>query len=287
MPHLGQRLQPGSLYSRRTHPRRRSAHPRRNLTSRARRSEQPPPETFSGGQPQRGTGRGAISHSSRAQRRRTGGAGGGAPARGERSAAAQTTKASRPALFRGHSSPIAFVDDTGIEPVTSSVSGKRATAAPIVQTTIPHNTLSRDGVEVETGFEPVYTALQAVASPLGHSTSEKAGPPNPLRADDRVRTGDLNLGKVALYQLSYVRMRPGVVSARREKNISPSRPEFKIWGPSTSTYRHRPVTRRPADPDRLRTKVFRGRSSTCVSGSTAPCRTTRRGLATGSRVHHR
>ncbi len=26
-----------------------------------------------------------------------------------------------------------------------------------------------------------------------------------LRADDRVRTGDLNLGKVALYQLSYVR----------------------------------------------------------------------------------
>ncbi len=25
------------------------------------------------------------------------------------------------------------------------------------------------------------------------------------RADDRVRTGDLNLGKVALYQLSYVR----------------------------------------------------------------------------------
>ena len=28
---------------------------------------------------------------------------------------------------------------------------------------------------METGFEPVYTALQAVASPLGHSTTEKAG----------------------------------------------------------------------------------------------------------------
>jgi hypothetical protein len=32
-----------------------------------------------------------------------------------------------------------------------------------------------EGFEVETGFEPAYTALQAVASPLGHSTNEKAG----------------------------------------------------------------------------------------------------------------
>ena len=54
------------------------------------------------------------------------------------------------------------VGDTGIEPVTSSVSGKRATAAPIAQ--------NRNGFEVDTGFEPVYTALQAAASPLGQST---------------------------------------------------------------------------------------------------------------------
>ena len=54
-----------------------------------------------------------------------------------------------------------LVGDTGIEPVTSSVSRKRAPAAPIA--------LVRTA-EVETGFEPVYTALQAVASPLGHST---------------------------------------------------------------------------------------------------------------------
>jgi hypothetical protein len=75
--------------------------------------------------------------------------------------------------------------------------------------------------EVETGFEPVYTALQAVASPLGHSTSEKAGLPNPLRADDRVRTGDLNLGKVALYQLSYVRIAPAeCFRSVREQNSS-------------------------------------------------------------------
>ena len=54
----------------------------------------------------------------------------------------------------------AVVGDTGIEPVTSSVSGKRATAAPI----------ARCCCEVEMGFEPTYTALQAAASPLGHAT---------------------------------------------------------------------------------------------------------------------
>lgn len=30
-------------------------------------------------------------------------------------------------------------------------------------------------MEVATGFEPVYTALQAAASPLGHATNEALG----------------------------------------------------------------------------------------------------------------
>ena len=66
-------------------------------------------------------------------------------------------------------------------------------------------------MEVGTGFEPVYTDLQSVASPLGQPTA--GGPPGrdpverPLRADNETRTRDLNLGKVALYQLSYVRLR--------------------------------------------------------------------------------
>ena len=63
------------------------------------------------------------------------------------------------------------VSDTGIEPATSSVSGKRATAAPIAQTALLFLFYwSYFTTEVATGFEPVWTALQAAASPLGHAT---------------------------------------------------------------------------------------------------------------------
>ena len=61
------------------------------------------------------------------------------------------------------------VGDTGIEPVTSSVSGKRATAAPIAR-------------------------------------NRKTGRWDKKRADDEIRTRDIHLGKVVLYQLSYVRV---------------------------------------------------------------------------------
>ena len=63
-------------------------------------------------------------------------------------------------------------------------------------------------MEVGTGFEPVYTDLQSVASPLGQPTMEVELLERRLRADDETRTRDLNLGKVALYQLSYVRLHP-------------------------------------------------------------------------------
>ena len=45
--------------------------------------------------------------------------------------------------------------------MTSSVSGKRS----------PAELIAPETLEVETGIEPVCTALQAVASPLGHSTA--------------------------------------------------------------------------------------------------------------------
>ncbi len=49
--------------------------------------------------------------------------------------------------------------------------------------------------------------LQTSALPLGYgtTTAEEAG--------NRARTGDLNLGKVALYQLSYAREIPVTIRA--------------------------------------------------------------------------
>ena len=63
-----------------------------------------------------------------------------------------------------------------------------------------------------TGFEPVWTALQAAASPLGHATmvGPRSKPGHPefrtfkkaqdfTRADDEIRTRDPHLGKVMRY----------------------------------------------------------------------------------------
>ncbi len=68
-----------------------------------------------------------------------------------------------PLCAAGRHIGLVVVRDTRIELVTSSVSGKRS----------PTELIARDMklvVEVATGIEPVCTALQAVASPLGHAT---------------------------------------------------------------------------------------------------------------------
>ena len=61
-----------------------------------------------------------------------------------------------------------------------------------------------------TGFEPVYTALQAAASPLGHATvmvyTTSDLKLKTTGADDETRTRDPHLGKVMRYQLRYIRM---------------------------------------------------------------------------------
>ena len=49
------------------------------------------------------------------------------------------------------------------------------------------------------------------------SPRQEGGRQTALGADDRDRTGDLNLGKVALYQLSYVRRRAEATTADSEQ----------------------------------------------------------------------
>ena len=90
---------------------------------------------------------------------------------------------------------------------------------------------------MERGFEPPYTALQAAASPLGHST---VGRLTCLRADDGTRTRDPHLGKVMLYQLSHIRVEasascvPGCSPATRSKSTRPSWPSpIEIEWPSS------------------------------------------------------
>jgi hypothetical protein len=52
-------------------------------------------------------------------------------------------------------------------------------------------------MEATPGFEPGVKVLQTSALPLGYVASSGAG--------NGTRTRDINLGKVALYQLSYSR----------------------------------------------------------------------------------
>ena len=88
-----------------------------------------------------------------------------------------------------------MVGDTGFEPVTSSVSGKRATTAPIARVVAR----GEDGIRTRVyGF-----AGRCLASRPLHRFRVK-----PLRADDETRTRDPNLGKVVRYQLRHIRTAP-------------------------------------------------------------------------------
>ena len=65
------------------------------------------------------------------------------------------------------------------------------------------------------------TALQAVASPLGHSTAG-IDARSILRADDGIRTRDPHLGKVMRYQLRHVRAQRTRSSPDAKPDNSPS-----------------------------------------------------------------
>ena len=88
-----------------------------------------------------------------------------------------------------------MVGDTGFEPVTSSVSRKRATTALI----------ARGRAVRLPRWRRDLNPCTRLCRPLPRLSATPPRRRLSLRADNRARTGDLNLGKVALYQLSYVR----------------------------------------------------------------------------------
>jgi hypothetical protein len=141
------------------------------------------------------------------------------------------------------------VGDTGFEPVTSSVSRKRATAAPIA----PGQALSCCVSRWVRDLNP----CRRICSPLPRLSANppwRFGRPRGqyrLRADDEARTRDLNLGKVALYQLSYVRLR------------------LPVTGGAKRTIADAHATANSGQPQAWR-GVCAPRLGACACGSTAP-----------------
>src|SRR5919197_2096038 len=92
-----------------------------------------------------------------------------------------------------------MVGDTGIEPVTSSVSRKRS----------PTELIARGGGGNRTrvqGFAgPCLSHSATPPNSIGYPGGVRPWTEGPSRADDGTRTRDPHLGKVMRYQLRYVR----------------------------------------------------------------------------------
>ncbi len=106
---------------------------------------------------------------------------------------------------------LTLVRDTGIEPVTSSVSGKRSPAELIA----PGTNLWR--------WRRESNPCARLCRPLPHhsATPPRGLMPSHLRADDGIRTRDPHLGKVMRYQLRYIRVPPARSSPVAKRNDSP------------------------------------------------------------------
>ncbi len=94
---------------------------------------------------------------------------------------------------------LTMVRDTGIEPVTSSVSGKRSPAELIAR--------GGDGNRTRVhGFAGRCLTTRPLHRAKGDGEHLLPGPTS--RADDGIRTRDPHLGKVMRYQLRYIRISP-------------------------------------------------------------------------------
>ena len=163
------------------------------------------------------------------------------------------------------SSPLVFVGPSGIEPLTSSVSRKRSPSelrARMWGASLSHpgrrscRRRRRPELNRGDGFcrpAPNHSATSPVLQPqdrghrrAGRKDRHRAG----LGAEDGARTRDLNLGKVALYQLSYFREGTAMIAdPPAATNVAGA----AINGPSIRTHRRLGRTRVGTPPRRNRT----------------------------------
>ena len=107
-----------------------------------------------------------------------------------------------------------FVGDTGFEPVTSSVSGKRATAAPIAR---GRAHVVRIQLWLVARWVRDLNPCTRICSPLPRLSANppRDGSKPDLRADDGIRTRDPHLGKVMRYHCATSACAPRITPAGR------------------------------------------------------------------------
>ena len=96
-------------------------------------------------------------------------------------------------------------------------------------------------LEARGGIEPPSTDLQSGAWPLCYRAIHFLRQAEETGAGDESRTRDLNLGKVALYQLSYSRMRDGILL--RKIDLSRARRPKRVFGSPPQGSRGRRIPR--------------------------------------------
>ena len=114
----------------------------------------------------------------------------------------QPARTHRIAAVRRLTCANALVGDTGIEPVTSSVSGKRSPAELIAL----HRSAGTSGTAFLRGGNGIRTRVHGFAGRCLASRPSHRDRRSVIRADDGIRTRDPHLGKVMRYQLRYVRL---------------------------------------------------------------------------------
>lgn len=135
-----------------------------------------------------------------------------------------------------------LVRDTGIEPVTSSVSGKRSPAE-----------LIAPGQHLRWRRESNPCARLCRPLPHHSATPPLGLMPLHLRADDGIRTRDPHLGKVMRYQLRYIRTQRARSSSVAKRNDSPPGEAYT-----------NPLLRRPPGASEQRVRLPRQRESVPV-----------------------